>query len=108
MAISVAREYQTVSHISQNHKDTHGSVHNQEEAARFEVSLDSLIRDCQLRLLSLVSFSYKCREDFCVDVRQIFDNCEMFNEDDSPVGKAGHGMRKFFESRWGELTDKHS
>lgn len=52
--------------------------------------------------------SYKCREDFCVDVRQIFDNCEMFNEDDSPVGKAGHGMRKFFESRWTELTDKHS
>lgn len=43
MAISVAREYQTVSHISQNHKDAHGSVHNQEEAARFEVSLDSLI-----------------------------------------------------------------
>lgn len=52
--------------------------------------------------------SYKSREDFCVDVRQIFDNCEMFNEDDSPVGKAGHGMRKFFELRWAELTDKHS
>lgn len=51
---------------------------------------------------------YKSREDFCVDVRQIFDNCEMFNEDDSPVGKAGHGMRKFFEVRWAELTDKHS
>lgn len=56
----------------------------------------------------LLDLSYKAREDFCVDVRQIFDNCEMFNEDDSPVGKAGHGMRKFFESRWGELTDKHS
>uniref|UniRef100_W8B2J0 Bromodomain adjacent to zinc finger domain protein 2B n=5 Tax=Ceratitis capitata TaxID=7213 RepID=W8B2J0_CERCA len=52
--------------------------------------------------------TYKSREDFCVDVRQIFDNCEMFNEDDSPVGKAGHGMRKFFELRWAELTDKHS
>ncbi|XP_036331585.1 proline-rich protein 36-like [Rhagoletis pomonella] len=52
--------------------------------------------------------TYKSREDFCVDVRQIFDNCEMFNEDDSPVGKAGHGMRKFFELRWTELTDKHS
>ncbi|KPU75751.1 uncharacterized protein Dana_GF12391, isoform F [Drosophila ananassae] len=56
----------------------------------------------------LQDLSYKSREDFCVDVRQIFDNCEMFNEDDSPVGKAGHGMRKFFESRWTELTDKHS
>ncbi|XP_075169426.1 bromodomain adjacent to zinc finger domain 2B toutatis isoform X2 [Haematobia irritans] len=56
----------------------------------------------------LQELSYKNREDFCVDVRQIFDNCEMFNEDDSPVGKAGHGMRKFFEMRWAELTDKHS
>ncbi|XP_030388198.1 uncharacterized protein LOC115634529 isoform X2 [Scaptodrosophila lebanonensis] len=56
----------------------------------------------------LQDLSYKSREDFCSDVRQIFDNCEMFNEDDSPVGKAGHGMRKFFESRWTELTDKHS
>ncbi|KAH8253044.1 hypothetical protein KR032_003327 [Drosophila birchii] len=56
----------------------------------------------------LMDLSYKTREDFCVDVRQIFDNCEMFNEDDSPVGKAGHGMRKFFELRWNELTDKHS
>lgn len=58
--------------------------------------------------LHFTSNSYKSREDFCVDVRQIFDNCEMFNEDDSPVGKAGHGMRKFFELRWAELTDKHS
>uniref|UniRef100_A0A1A9VP08 PHD finger protein 10 n=1 Tax=Glossina austeni TaxID=7395 RepID=A0A1A9VP08_GLOAU len=33
----------------------------------------------------LQDLSYKSREDFCVDVRQIFDNCEMFNEDDSPV-----------------------
>lgn len=51
---------------------------------------------------------YKSREDFIADVRLIFDNCEIFNEDDSPVGKAGHGMRKFFEVRWAELTDKHS
>lgn len=62
------------------------------------------------RLIKYISYfcSYKSREEFCVDVRQIFDNCEMFNEDDSPVGKAGHGMRKFFEVRWAELTDKHS
>jgi len=57
------------------------------------------------RLQDLV---YKSREEFVTDVRQIFDNCEMFNEDDSPVGKAGHGMRKFFEVRWAELTDKPS
>lgn len=41
-------------------------------------------------------------------MRQIFDNCEVFNEDDSPVGKAGHNMRKFFEMRWSELTEKGS
>lgn len=51
---------------------------------------------------------YKSRDDFIADVRQIFDNCEMFNEDDSPVGTAGHGMRKYFEQRWAELTEKHS
>uniref|UniRef100_W4VRC8 Putative toutatis n=1 Tax=Corethrella appendiculata TaxID=1370023 RepID=W4VRC8_9DIPT len=57
------------------------------------------------RLQDLV---YKSREDFKQDVLQIFDNCEVFNEDDSPVGTAGHGMRKHFEQRWAELTDKHS
>lgn len=56
------------------------------------------------RLLDLI---YKSRDDFTTDVRQIFDNCEMFNEDDSPVGTAGHGMRKYFERRWAELTEKH-
>lgn len=55
------------------------------------------------RLQDLV---YKSRDDFITDVRQIFDNCEMFNEDDSPVGTAGHGMRKYFEQRWAELTEK--
>lgn len=53
-------------------------------------------------------YSYKAREDFVADVRQIFDNCEVFNEDDSPVGKAGHGMRKYFELRWVEMTEKNS
>ncbi|XP_055641579.1 uncharacterized protein LOC129778600 isoform X3 [Toxorhynchites rutilus septentrionalis] len=57
------------------------------------------------RLLDMV---YKSRDDFIADVRQIFDNCEVFNEDDSPVGTAGHGMRKYFERRWAELTEKHS
>lgn len=56
----------------------------------------------------MLIFRYKSRDDFVADVRQIFDNCEVFNEDDSPVGKAGHGMRKYFELRWAELTEKHS
>lgn len=55
----------------------------------------------------LYFFSYKSRDDFIADVRIIFDNCEIFNEDDSPVGKAGHCLRKFFEARWAELTDHH-
>ncbi|KAL1513282.1 hypothetical protein ABEB36_002708 [Hypothenemus hampei] len=57
------------------------------------------------RLQDLV---YKSREEFCADVRQIFNNCETFNEDDSPVGKAGHCMRQFFEARWNELCTNHS
>ncbi|CAH1162999.1 unnamed protein product [Phaedon cochleariae] len=51
----------------------------------------------------LLDMQYKSRDDFCTDVRQIFNNCETFNEDDSPVGKAGHCMRQFFEQRWTEL-----
>ncbi|XP_045457539.1 bromodomain adjacent to zinc finger domain protein 2B-like [Melitaea cinxia] len=43
---------------------------------------------------------YKCKEEFASDVRLIFSNCEVFNEDDSPVGRAGHCMRQFFEERW--------
>ena len=56
----------------------------------------------------LQDVQYKSREEFCADVRQIFNNCETFNEDDSPVGKAGHCMRQFFESRWNELCLSHS
>ncbi|KAL4712130.1 hypothetical protein ACJJTC_010991, partial [Scirpophaga incertulas] len=46
---------------------------------------------------------YKCKEEFASDVRLIFSNCEVFNEDDSPVGRAGHNMRHFFEERWPQL-----
>lgn len=62
----------------------------------------------QILMISFLTYRYKSRDDFIADVRLIFDNCEIFNEDDSPVGKAGHGMRKYFEVRWAELTDKHS
>lgn len=47
--------------------------------------------------------TYKTREDFCSDVRLIFSNCEVFNEDDSPVGKAGYAMKSLFNTRWAEL-----
>ena len=49
--------------------------------------------------------AYKSRDEFVEDVRLIFTNCEVFNEDDSPVGKAGHAMRNLFETRWAELTN---
>lgn len=47
-------------------------------------------------------YSYKSREDYCEDLRLMFNNCETFNEDDSPVGKAGHNLRSFFETKWNE------
>ena len=52
-----------------------------------------------------INGGYKSREEFCEDVRLIFYNCELFNEDDSPVGKAGYIMRNLFETRWAELTE---
>lgn len=57
---------------------------------------------------NLQEIIYKSRDEFVDDVRQIFNNCEVFNEDDSPVGKAGHEMRKYFELRWVELTDQNN
>ncbi|KAF8781843.1 Bromodomain adjacent to zinc finger domain like protein [Argiope bruennichi] len=59
--------------------------------------------DMQTMKNKLEAGQYKCREDFANDARLIFDNCETFNEDESPVGQAGHSMRAFFESRWSEL-----
>ena len=47
--------------------------------------------------------TYKTRDDFRSDVRLIFSNCEIFNEDDSPVGKAGYAMKSLFNTRWAEL-----
>ena len=47
--------------------------------------------------------SYKNKEEFGLDVRLIFDNCVTFNEDESPVGQAGHQLRAFFETKWKEL-----
>uniref|UniRef100_H3BH80 Bromodomain adjacent to zinc finger domain 2A n=1 Tax=Latimeria chalumnae TaxID=7897 RepID=H3BH80_LATCH len=51
----------------------------------------------------LLSRGYSSCEEFASDAMLIFDNCQTFNEDDSEVGKAGHAMRKFFESRWAEF-----
>lgn len=45
---------------------------------------------------------YRTRDEYCEDLRLMFNNCETFNEDDSPVGKAGHNLRSFFEAKWNE------
>ncbi|XP_076216631.1 bromodomain adjacent to zinc finger domain protein 2A [Aptenodytes patagonicus] len=57
----------------------------------------------------LLRGGYSSSEEFAADAMLVFDNCQTFNEDDSDVGKAGHAMRKFFESRWEEFYQgKHA
>ncbi|XP_020496469.2 bromodomain adjacent to zinc finger domain protein 2A [Labrus bergylta] len=51
----------------------------------------------------LLQGGYCSCEEFAADAHLIFNNCEMFNEDTSEVGIAGHAMRRFFESRWAEF-----
>ncbi|CAF3685431.1 unnamed protein product [Rotaria socialis] len=43
---------------------------------------------------------YTKRDEFFNDVQLILNNCEYYNEDDSPVGEAGHVLRTFFETQW--------
>ncbi|XP_077598273.1 bromodomain adjacent to zinc finger domain protein 2A isoform X2 [Stigmatopora nigra] len=51
----------------------------------------------------LLQGGYGSCEDFSSDAQLVFNNCELFNEDTSEVGMAGHSMRRFFESRWAEF-----
>ena len=44
-------------------------------------------------------------EEFAADAQLVFNNCQLFNEDTSEVGLAGHAMRVFFENRWAEFYD---
>lgn len=46
------------------------------------------------------SNQYKKRDEFSHDVELILNNCEYYNEDDSPVGQAGHNLRKVFHTQW--------
>ncbi|CAG6021682.1 unnamed protein product [Menidia menidia] len=55
----------------------------------------------------LLQGAYCSCEEFAADAQLVFNNCELFNEDTSEVGMAGHSMRRFFESRWAEFySDK--
>uniref|UniRef100_H3D4X9 Bromodomain adjacent to zinc finger domain, 2A n=1 Tax=Tetraodon nigroviridis TaxID=99883 RepID=H3D4X9_TETNG len=51
----------------------------------------------------LLQGEYNSCEEFAADAQLVFNNCELFNEDTSEVGVAGHAMRRFFESRWAEF-----
>ncbi len=50
-------------------------------------------------------FRYESSDDFSNDVKLIFGNCKTFNEDDSPVGKAGRSLKRYFLKRWKELHE---
>ncbi|MED6254404.1 hypothetical protein ATANTOWER_025313 [Ataeniobius toweri] len=51
----------------------------------------------------LLQGAYCSCDEFAADAQLVFNNCELFNEDTSEVGMAGHSMRCFFESRWAEF-----
>ncbi|XP_064494997.1 bromodomain adjacent to zinc finger domain protein 2A isoform X1 [Pseudopipra pipra] len=57
----------------------------------------------------LLRGGYSSSAEFEADALLVFDNCQTFNEDDSAVGRAGHAMRRFFQSRWEEFYQgKHA
>ncbi|XP_075055611.1 bromodomain adjacent to zinc finger domain protein 2A isoform X2 [Mixophyes fleayi] len=54
----------------------------------------------------LLNGRYSSCEEFAEDAELVFSNCQLFNEDDSVVGKAGLVLRKFYESRWEEFKQE--
>ncbi|KAM4702042.1 bromodomain adjacent to zinc finger domain protein 2A [Discoglossus pictus] len=55
----------------------------------------------------LLDGKYSSYEEFAEDAELVFSNCQLFNEDDSEVGKAGLIMKQFYESRWEEFSQEH-
>uniref|UniRef100_A0A4W5NU45 Bromodomain adjacent to zinc finger domain, 2A n=1 Tax=Hucho hucho TaxID=62062 RepID=A0A4W5NU45_9TELE len=53
----------------------------------------------------LLQGGYCSCEEFAADAHLVFNNCELFNEDTSEVGMAGHSMKLFFENRWAEFYE---
>ncbi|CAH8547561.1 unnamed protein product [Heterobilharzia americana] len=49
--------------------------------------------------------AYSSFNNWVQDVRLMFSNCEVFNEDDSDVGRAGHIMRAYFECHWSKFNE---
>ncbi|XP_018417525.1 PREDICTED: bromodomain adjacent to zinc finger domain protein 2A [Nanorana parkeri] len=54
----------------------------------------------------LLNGRYSSCEEFAEDAKLVFSNCQLFNEDDSEVGKAGLVLKKFYESRWEEFSQE--
>ncbi|KAM4796029.1 bromodomain adjacent to zinc finger domain protein 2A [Rhinophrynus dorsalis] len=54
----------------------------------------------------LLNGKYSSCEEFADDAELVFSNCQLFNEDDSEVGKAGLALKKFYESRWEEFSQE--
>ena len=53
----------------------------------------------------MIIYRYESEAQFSNDIRLIFDNCKIFNEDDSVIGKAGQALRRYFNRRWKEMKD---
>ncbi|XP_053561487.1 bromodomain adjacent to zinc finger domain protein 2A [Bombina bombina] len=51
----------------------------------------------------LLNGKYSSCDEFAEDAELVFSNCQLFNEDESEVGRAGLIMKQFYESRWEEL-----
>ena len=64
----------------------------------------SLCKSVKCKILIDFFRRYKGKDEFKNDVNMIFQNCQVFNEDDSPVGKCGKNMKTFFQKRWTDLT----
>ncbi|CAF0727334.1 unnamed protein product [Didymodactylos carnosus] len=56
--------------------------------------------DFQTMKMKMKTNQYENKDDFVMDIRLIFDNCELYNEDDSPVCQAAHLLRDYFETTW--------
>ncbi|XP_056418390.1 bromodomain adjacent to zinc finger domain protein 2A isoform X2 [Hyla sarda] len=54
----------------------------------------------------LLNGRYSSCKEFADDAELVFSNCQLFNEDDSEVGKAGLALKKFYESRWEEFNQE--
>ncbi|KAF0992284.1 hypothetical protein HZS_3652 [Henneguya salminicola] len=51
---------------------------------------------------------YKTVTQFYNDIIQIFENCHIYNDDNSKIGKSGIRLQKIFEKEWAKLCSTFS